>query len=286
MLLYRSLSLFLSGTIVSAVRIPLHGGANGATSPVLSDREISASSIICGTTGTDKEKPAAYTGPHASSIQDCLSTCSRSNGCQSVAYDHSSSVCLLYKAPVTGNINAGVSQEYAFYDLGCPQSGSSSGGGLVVVVTTVVVIVPPATSSTWTSTLQVYVTITQGAASSSTNAPVIWTTSFAPPPPPLPASSLPAPTSTSLAPPPPPSPNGIYCNVAGWSAANTSFYDNSGNLANQDACELACKLVACGSYGFSNTACLVYPGSVAQSVVQDPTSGIWFFDAACNVTNT
>lgn len=76
-----------------------------------------------------------------------------------------------------------------------------------------------------------------------------------------------------------PSPNALDRNVGGWSASNTSFFDNAGNLANQDACELACRLVPCGSYGFSNTTCLAYPGSVSQSVLLDPNSIFRFFDA-------
>jgi PAN domain len=315
MLLSSLLVLFLSAIVAFAVNFPRHGVARGAPS-MIEEEKVSALSIICGSTGTDKEKPAAYSGPHASSIQDCLAKCRGSNGCQSVAFDRSTSVCLLYKAPVSGNINYDGSQVYQFYDLSCPQ-GEPSGITSVLTITvtappriatsTVVVIVAPtpttpSTTSISTSTFVVVVTVTQGVPLSSTSGSVIKTmtiyttilstTTSLPNPPAstLKDSSLSTsttsinPTSSSVV-IATPDPGGLLCNVSGWSASTTSFFDDTGNLGNQVACELACRVVSCRSYGFSNTTCLAYPGSVSESVVLNPDSVYRFFDAGCPVTH-
>ncbi|KAE9376047.1 hypothetical protein N431DRAFT_532272 [Stipitochalara longipes BDJ] len=351
MLFSRSLSLFLSTTVAFAAKFPRHGDASGATSPMVMERELSAASLVCGSAGTDKEKPAAYSGPHASSIQDCLSKCRGSSGCQSVAFDSASSVCLLYKSPVSGNINYDASQAYQFYDISCPQGGSSGisittvvtltvTGPAIVATSTVVVIATPAPtttsrnfpststlvvfvtvtqgalptstslsvpstpsiSSTSTSTYVVVVTVTQGVPPSSTSAPASDTNTIYASLPPTPISLPNPPTSTlpaftlstrttsiaftsSSAVIASPSPSGLLCGVNGWSASTTSFFDNTGDLGNQDACELACKIVSCGSYGFSNTTCLAYPGNVSQSVVLNPSSEFQFFDAGCVISH-
>jgi hypothetical protein len=209
MLFFHSLGLLLSATIASALRFPRHDGVSGATSSMITERELSAPSIVCETAGTDKQKPAAYSGHHVSSIQDCLAQCRGNSGCQSVAFDHSTSACLLYKAPVSGNINSDGSQPYQFYDFSCPQGGSSSitsvvtltvTGAPIIAITTVVVIVTPAaapttssSTSTSTSIFVVVVTVTQGVPLSSISAPMIETKTI--------YATLP-PTTTSLPNPP------------------------------------------------------------------------------------
>jgi hypothetical protein len=85
MLLLRSFSLFLSATLSLAARFPRRGIAGKSISPMITGRDLSAPSPVCGAAGTDKEKPAAYSGPHASSVQDCLAKYRGSSGCQSVA---------------------------------------------------------------------------------------------------------------------------------------------------------------------------------------------------------
>lgn len=312
MIFSRSLCLFLSATVAFAVRLPRHGVAGGATSPGITERALSAPSIICGSTGTDKEKPAAYSGSNATSIQDCLGKCGGSSGCQSVAFDQSNSKCLLYKAPVSGNINYNKGRNYKFYDLSCPEAGSSGTTSVltltvtaapVIVTSTVIVIIPststtPSSTSLSTSTYVVFVTVTQGVPLSSTSTPVIETNTIYAPQPPTTTSVPDSPTftpsastlSTETTSSSPviasPSAGGLLCNVGGWSASNTSFFDDSGNLGNQVACGLACRLVSCGCYGFSNTTCLAYPNNVSQSVILDPNSVFRFFDAGCTASHS
>ena len=305
MLISSPLSLILSAAIAFATRFHSHGDASGETAPLISERDLTAPSIVCGVAGTDKEKPAAYTGPHATSIQDCLAKCRGSNGCQSVAFDASHSVCLLYKAPVAGNINYDTSQAYQFYDLSCPQGGSSGIASVVtltvtgaapIVTSTVVVVLPPepttlSRASGFTSTLVVYYTVTQGAPIASATVPntifatlPLTTVLLTNAPTPAPASTFSTKTTYISANPSPP-PGGLLCGVNGWSASTTSFFDNSGDLGSQDACELACRTVSCGSYGFNNNTCLAYAGSVSQSAVLSPASDFQFFDAGCVVSH-
>ncbi|PMD45653.1 hypothetical protein L207DRAFT_578559 [Hyaloscypha variabilis F] len=353
MLLLRSFGLFISATVSLAARFPHRGNAGESISPMITGRDLSAPSLVSGAAGTDKEKPAACSGPHASSAQDCLAKCRASSSCQSVAFDSSASACLLYKAPVSGNINYDASQAYLFYDLSCPQAGETGvisvvtltvTGAPIIATSTVVVIVtaastlPPSTASPSTSTLVVIVTVTQGALSSSPISPIIETSipttqsstsiststsvvfvtvtqgipinSTSGPAtdtvyisqPVITSSLLNPPTSTALASTlstattstvltsssavlPSPTPSGLLCGVSGWSSANTSFFDNTGHLGNQYACALACKVVSCGSYGFSNTTCLAYPGSVSQSVILTSDSTFLFYDAGCIVSH-
>ncbi|KAF2760459.1 hypothetical protein EJ05DRAFT_508990 [Pseudovirgaria hyperparasitica] len=74
----------------------------------------------CGTTGYDKQTPAAFlndTSGNSGTVDTCRALCAKTATCQSFAVGNNQ--CLLYAAPVAGNLNP-ANSPYAFYDLnGC-----------------------------------------------------------------------------------------------------------------------------------------------------------------------
>lgn len=89
---------------------------------------VQARDATCGINGYDKGTPASFylsTAPADVTSSGCASLCGTQQGCVSFAYGGGN--CLLYAAPVVGNINISPDSPYVFNDLACVSGAVTTG---------------------------------------------------------------------------------------------------------------------------------------------------------------